>query len=131
MEIVDDRPPPVVCTLGVKPRAAQQLEWQDLAAVALTADAVENGAVFTFPLDTATAIEELADRERSCCGTWLDIATDRVDGALRVAMTTANRDGVAMIREIAGMPTTRRRRAAESNRRRVPLRPDQLANDPP
>lgn len=95
--------PPVVCTLSLGKRAVQQLEWSDLAPLALTREAVDGGVVSTYPLALADQIEELAAREISCCGSWLAIRHERRHDDLRIELTTHNADGVAMIRSFSGL----------------------------
>lgn len=95
--------PPVVCTLTIGRRALQQLEWSDLAEHSITRREVDGGVESTFPLTLADQIEELADREISCCGSWLQIAHERVGDVLRLRLTTANPEGVALIRSMSGL----------------------------
>jgi hypothetical protein len=95
--------PPLVCTLTTGPLALQQLEWADLAEHATTRSAVEGGAESTYPLELADQIEDLAGREVACCGSWLQIAHERDDHAIRLRLTTANPDGVDLIRSLSGL----------------------------
>ncbi len=103
MSPTNEPPPPVVCTLSLGKRAAQQLEWSDLAPLALTRAAVEGGAESTYPLALADQVEELAAREISCCGSWLTIKHERRQDDLRIELTTHNVEGVAMIRSLSGL----------------------------
>ena len=95
--------PPVVCTLTIGRRERQQLEWADLVEHSLSRCEIEGGAESTFPLELADQIEELAGREIACCGSWLQVAHERGDDVLRLRLTTANPDGVALIRSMSGL----------------------------
>jgi len=95
-------PPPIVCTLTTKDRSARSVEWTDVASLALTGEPLPNGARSTFGLNDADAIEDLAERERSCCGSWLRIETARTD-VLTMTVTTDNADGLELIRSMAGV----------------------------
>jgi hypothetical protein len=103
MSPTNEAPPPVVCTLSLGKLGAQQLEWSDLAPLALTREAVDGGAESTYPLALADQIEELAAREIDCCGTWLSIEHERGPDELRIKLTTRNVDGVAIIRSFSGL----------------------------
>ena len=97
------RPPqPVVCTLTTKELAERSLEWDDLAPVALSREALPDGARATFALADADAIEDLASREMTCCGTWLRIETSRTD-VLEMELTTDNPEGLGLIRAMTGL----------------------------
>lgn len=99
----DETVPPVVCTLSVGGRAERGLEWSDLAALSLTSERIEGGVASTYPLDLADKIEDLANREITCCGSWLDIASSRGDDMIRIELTTTNPEGLEMIASIAGL----------------------------
>lgn len=96
-----DPAPPVVCTLTTKALARRSLEWTDLARLALSREPLPNGARTTFTLADADALEELAARERDCCGSWLHIRTARTD-VFTMELTTDNSDGLGLIRSMAG-----------------------------
>lgn len=98
-----ETPPPVVCTLTTGPLAKQYLEWTDLAAHVATRTAIEGGAESTYPLDLADQIEDLADREVACCGSWLQIEHERNDHTIRLRLTTTSPDGVDLIRSMSGL----------------------------
>ena len=95
-------PPPVVCTLTTKALAAQTLEWNDLAPLALSSVALPNGARSTFALEHADVVEDLATREMDCCGSWLDVSATRGD-VITLELTTTNPDGIALIHAVAGI----------------------------
>jgi hypothetical protein len=103
MSPTNEPPPPVVCTLSLGKRSAQQLEWSDLVPLALTREAVDGGVESTYPLALADQIEELAEREISCCGSWLIIKHERRHDDIRIELTTHNVDGVTMIRSFSGL----------------------------
>lgn len=96
-----DQPPPVVCTLTTKARARQQLEWGDLAALALSRTHLTDGIHTTFPLALRAHVEDLAARENACCGSWL---ATRVwtDDVVHLELTTRATEGLQLIRSIAG-----------------------------
>ena len=95
--------PPVICTLTTKELAEQSLRWTDLAEKAVRAHRVDGGAAAIYPVKLADAIEALAARERSCCGSWLDVAVAREADHVRVELTTANPEGVPLILAMAGI----------------------------
>ena len=94
--------PDVACTLSTKGRSAQVLEWVDLAKRAIDSTEVAGGVASTFPVELAAELEDLVDREVSCCGTWLDLTLTRSGDTVRLELTTANPDGLALVRSIAG-----------------------------
>ena len=103
MSTADKAAPPVVCTLTLGKRTAQQLEWADLAPLALSRTEVDGGVASTYPLALADEIEELAAREVACCGSWLDIVHQRGESDFQLRLTTSNPDGAAMIRSLSGL----------------------------
>jgi hypothetical protein len=94
--------PPVVCTLTTREMAGQKLEWTDIAAIALRRQRIKNGVTSYFALENAGAVEDLARREQSCCGSWLHIETSREGGELRLQLTSTNPDGLGIIMSMAG-----------------------------
>lgn len=97
--------PPVVCTLTIGKRAERQLEWSDLRDLALSSETIDGGVASTYPLALADKIDDLASRESSCCGSWLQISTDRNGEHVRLEVTTTNPEGVEIIRSISMTPT--------------------------
>ena len=67
-----------------------------------TTPLLSNGVATTYSLTVADQVEELASRELSCCRSWLNIATERHDDGLRLALTTTNPEGLAVIMEMSG-----------------------------
>lgn len=102
----DDAVPPVVCTLTSGQLDERGLEWTDLGALSLTNELIDGGVASTYPLSLADKIEDLANREISCCGSWLDIAWSRIDDTIRIELTTVNPDGLEMITSMAGLSST-------------------------
>ncbi len=96
------RPDPVVCTLGVKERTVRVLEWSDLGALSLTSERIDGGVASTYPIGIADAVEDLANRENSCCGSWLMASTERLGDVIRLQVTTENPAGLDLIRSMAG-----------------------------
>lgn len=96
---MNDKPtvPAIVCTLKPKELATRRLEWSDLSALAVSFEQLPNGVASSYPLELRDDIEDLVDRERSCCGSWMDSALGEVHGLLRLELTTSNPDGVAVI----------------------------------
>lgn len=103
MTTAHDAVPPVVCTLTTKERAQRGLAWTDLGRLALTSRRIDDGVTSTYSLELADEIEDLASLERTCCGSWLTIATVRSADAITLQLTTSNPDGLAMIESIAGL----------------------------
>jgi hypothetical protein len=101
-DTTESSPAPVSCTLDTGDLAAQAVEWSDLRPIILTAVALPTGARTTYALEHAEAVEDLAHREIGCCGSWLDIETTRTD-VLTLTITTANPDGVGLVRALAGL----------------------------
>lgn len=99
----DEAIPPVVCTLSLGKKSDQVLEWRDIRTLALSREAIENGVTSTFPLEVADKVEDLADREISCCGSWLEINHRRDAGALYLTLTTRNPEGLELIRSMSGL----------------------------
>ena len=98
-------PAPVVCTLTTGDLASQALEWTDLQPLARSRTPLPDGARTTYGLENATAIEDLTRRELECCGSWLEIETERTD-VLTLIITTDNPEGVELIRTLAGLDET-------------------------
>ncbi len=94
---------PVVCTLTIKALAERTLEWSDLAQLVVQREELPNGVASTYSLADADEIEDLAGRELQCCGSWLDITTERIDGHLQLKLTTSSPDGLAVIRKMCGL----------------------------
>ena len=92
-----------MCTLTTKALVERSLEWSDLRSLALSREALPDGARTTFALADADALEHLASREMSCCGSWLRIETARSD-VFTMELTTDNPEGLGLIRSMAGLP---------------------------
>lgn len=92
----------VVCTLSVNDRGQRGLEWADLGTLALTSERIEGGVASTYPISIADAVEDLAHREASCCGTWLNTTTERLGDVIRMEITTENHAGVGVILSMTG-----------------------------
>lgn len=93
----------MVCTLAGDEEETRHLEWGDVAPLAVMRRRIEGGIESTFPIEMADAVEDLANREMECCGSWLDIKTTRTSDLIRLEMTTANTDGVAILVSLAGI----------------------------
>ncbi len=93
---------PIVCSLTTKNAARQGLEWIDLQRHALTATKIDGGALMTFDAELADSVEDLAARERSCCG-FLSITTLRSDHEVRLEITADNPDAHPLIEAMAGV----------------------------
>jgi hypothetical protein len=104
MTVPNEPVPPVVCMLSIGARADRELEWSDLAGLALTSERLDNGIVSTFPLGLADAIDDLVEREQQCCGSWLDASVAAMVDSVRLELTTSNPEGVALIMSMAGVP---------------------------
>lgn len=86
-----------VARVDPKQRAARQIEWTDLRSLARATERVPGGVASTFDLSLADEIEDLADRELSCCGSWLTITSSRSADTIRLELTTASPEGQAVI----------------------------------
>jgi hypothetical protein len=95
--------PPVVCTLSTKARAQRGLEWADLGKISLTSERIDGGVTSTFPLEVADQVEDLANSEMSCCGSWLTISTTRTAETIELEVTTTNPDGLTVITDAIGL----------------------------
>lgn len=95
--------PPVVCTLDDEQLVKQGLEWSDLRALSLSAERIDGGVETTYPVELFDQVQDLADRENSCCGTWLATKVSRVGDVVLLELTTANPDGLAVIHRMAGL----------------------------
>ncbi|MCH7586096.1 MAG: hypothetical protein IH941_13225 [Acidobacteria bacterium] len=93
---------PVACSLTTKDAARQGLEWADLQHRALTATRIDGGAAMTFDAELADRVEDLAARERSCCG-FLSITTLRSDDEVRLEITADNPAARPLIEAMTGV----------------------------
>lgn len=93
---------PIACSLTTKNAARQGLEWADLQRQALTVTKIDGGAAMTFDAQLADRLEDLAARERSCCG-FLSITTLRSDNEVRLEMTADNPAARPVIEAVAGL----------------------------
>lgn len=94
---------PVACTLDDEQFQKQGLEWSDLGALSLSTERIEGGVVSTYPLNLLDRVSDLADRESGCCGSWLSVNVSQADDVVRLELTTANPDGLAVIEGMAGL----------------------------
>ena len=99
---MDAEAPAVTCSLTTKALAAQALEWSDAADLAIATVPLPNGSVARYPIAEADRIEDLAAREAGCCGSWMDISTERTETELRLRVTTTNPEGVELIHLMTG-----------------------------
>lgn len=93
---------PVACSLTTQDAARQGLEWADLQRHALTATRIDGGAAMTFDAELADSVEDLAARERSCCG-FLSITTLQSDDKVRLEITADNPAARPLIEAMAGV----------------------------
>ena len=93
---------PIACSLTTEDAAKQGLAWADLQRHSLTATRIEGGAVMTFDAELADSVEDLAARERSCCG-FLSITTLRSDDEVRLEITADNPAARPVIEAMAGL----------------------------
>lgn len=93
---------PIACTLTTIDAARQGLEWTTLQSQALSATGIDGGAVMTFELDLADSVEDLAARERFCCG-FLSITTTRSDDEIRLEITSDSPGARPVIEALAGV----------------------------
>ena len=93
---------PIACSLTTKDAARQGLEWADLQRHALTITKIDGGAAMTFDAELADRVEDLATRERSCCG-FMSITTLRSDDEVRLEMKADNPAARPVIEAMAGL----------------------------
>ena len=93
---------PVACSLTTQDAARQGLEWTDLQRHALTATRIDGGAAMTFDAELADSVEDLAARERSCCG-FLSITTLRSDDEVHLEITADNPAARPVIEALTGV----------------------------
>lgn len=74
------------CTLTDDDALQQANEWRRVLDASLVIDTMGPTAVIDFPLEFADAVEDLADREATCCA-FLSIATTRRSDSLRLEIT--------------------------------------------
>ncbi len=98
--------PVVECTLRGDDAAERVLEWDDLRSLSLHTERITGGVTSTYPLEYGERIEDLARRERGCCGGWLTVHTERLADAFRLRLTTTNPDGEQVILAMAGHEPT-------------------------
>lgn len=96
---------PIVCTLDDDQLKQQGLEWSDLRALSLSSERIDGGVASTYPLELFDRVQDLANRESSCCGTWLAVGVSQTDDVVRLELTTQNPDGLAVIAAMAGLDT--------------------------
>lgn len=96
---------PIVCTLTTKEAAAQTLEWQDLRSKIIDATAIAGGARMAFPVELVRQVEDLAQREATCCAFLrLTVERDATAETAVLEVTTDNPDGLPVISLLAGIP---------------------------
>lgn len=95
--------PPVICTLTVGKLEEQRLEWDDLRPLAVSRTPIDGGVTSIYPIELADRIADLANRETSCCGSWLTIEQTRTVDHTSLTLTTTNPEGVAIIRAMSGL----------------------------
>ncbi|MGB5757113.1 MAG: hypothetical protein WBM50_09380 [Acidimicrobiales bacterium] len=94
--------PPIVCTLTAEDAAAQVLDWIDLQNHATKVSALDRGVRMTFPASLLDAVEDLARRERGCCG-FLSITTALDNEILSLDISSQNPDALPVISALAGI----------------------------
>jgi len=99
---MDSQGEPITCSLTAKGSVDQALEWVDIQQRATRVAALPSGARMVFPLELATAIDELVSREATCCG-FLDFVTAVADGEYVVAVTSSNPEAHPLIRLLTGV----------------------------
>lgn len=92
---------PIACWLPARDAKDQVKEWQDVASKTLTRGRVPGGYVVSFAAGDAEVVEDLARRESACCG-FLDIATERFEGGIRLRMTSDNPEALPVIDLLVG-----------------------------
>lgn len=99
---MSDETAPVACTLTTKQLAARRLDWADLHRHAVSVVAVPRGAAVMLPGSLAPDVARLVAAERRCCA-FLTITTERIDGLVRLEITSENPDGRPIAAALAGL----------------------------
>ncbi len=92
---------PIACSLPARESSDQVGEWHDLTSRTLTRHRIADGYEITFGASEAALVEDLARRESACCG-FLNIATERFAGGIRLVMTSNNPEAVPVIDLLVG-----------------------------
>ena len=92
---------PIACSLPARESSDQVGEWHDLTSKTLTMHRIADGYEITFSPSEAALVEDLARRESACCG-FLNIATERFEGGIRLLMTSDNPDALPVIDLLVG-----------------------------
>lgn len=93
---------PVACTLTTKELATRRLDWADLHRHTVSVAAVPGGAAVTLPGSLAADVARLVAAERRCCA-FLTITTERIDGLVRLEITSDDPDGRPIAQALAGL----------------------------
>lgn len=93
---------PVACTLPGEEANRQVGRWAYLQAATLISELVDGGVAMTFPIGMAEDVEDLAARERSCCG-FLTITTTRDADRVRLEITSENPAAAPVIESLTGV----------------------------
>ena len=104
-DIKSESVPLIGCSLTGDDMVEQALSWRDLGARALSRERIPTGVSATYDSSLSDAVEDLARREMSCCGSWLTLVTTRESDAIRLEVTSENSDGLAMFVSMAGLGT--------------------------
>lgn len=91
------------CALTVDQGKKRTIEWSDIAALALRTERRSGGLTATFPAELANQLQDLADKEMQCCGSWLSVAITYHGDVVQLDLTTTSPDGQALIMGMAGM----------------------------
>ena len=92
---------PIACSLPARESTDQVGEWHDLTSKTLTKHRIAQGYEITFSANEAALVEDLARRESACCG-FLNIATERFEGGIRLFMTSDNPEALPVIDLLVG-----------------------------
>jgi hypothetical protein len=93
---------PIACSLPLRDAARQAGEWTDLHDRIVRLDYADGKYVVEYPIGMADEVEDLAEREASCCA-WLSIATSRQPETIRLELQSENPDARPVIEALMGI----------------------------
>jgi len=101
-EHIDNIRDAIACNLTVSEAEPKALEWVGLLEKLVSSRRIENGVSMSFEPSLAPEIEDLAERERACCG-FMSITTTLSSEEMRIDVTTENATALPMIESMAGL----------------------------
>ena len=94
---------PVACTLGPNQAANQLGEWQALHPQSLGTERIAGGVRLRLPARLHATVEDLAQREQTCCAFLAISVTDEGDETI-VEVTSDQPEAAPVIDVLTGLP---------------------------